>query len=113
MTIEASEVPDTALDALMEAAPRLSPGEVTGRDGLREGWRQALAVALTAWESARPAAVPVYARGHECAWRVISVFHRDVLLGVKQTDVAMKCDGCGDLTSRTLNGTVTLNDLRA
>jgi hypothetical protein len=43
--IEVHEVPDAALDALVEAAP----GD--GRRPDREEWRQALAAALTQWEN--------------------------------------------------------------
>jgi hypothetical protein len=107
--IEVHEVPDEALDALLEAAPDSAahPFKVSG---LREEWRQALAAALTAWEKSRPAAAATYA--HACGWLILAVQHRDALLGIKQTDVLQRCVGCGDVRSQVLTGTWTLEQLR-
>lgn len=110
MIIEVHEVPDGALDALLEAAPDANLTD----EQWRAGWKQALAAALTAWEAGRDPIRLTYAAAspHECIWRSLAVQHRDMMLVGTQTDVTMKCDGCGDLTSRTLNGTVTLEQVR-
>jgi hypothetical protein len=109
MTIETREVPDGVLDALLDAVPDKDPGAPWNR----EDWRQALAGALTAWEGSRPAVAATYAAGHECAWRTVGVQHRDALLGIKQTDILQRCDGCGEVRTPTLTGTWTLEQLRA
>jgi hypothetical protein len=107
MIIEVSEVPDEALDALLEAAPPLGSDEDRS---WRESWRQALAAALTQWEG-RPRAL-LLATSHECAWRTVGVQHRDAILGIKQTDALQRCDGCGEVRTQTLTGTWTLEQLR-
>jgi len=104
MIIEVHEVPDTVVDALIEAAP----GD--GRVPHREDWRQALAAALTEWEK-RPRDLTLTA-GHDCAWSTVGVQHRDAILGIKQTDVLQRCDGCGDVRAQVLNGTWTLDQLK-
>jgi hypothetical protein len=109
MIIETGEVPDAALDALLEAAPS-HPDSLSGEHMWREDWRQALAAALTAWE-ARPHDLTL-AAAHECTWRTVGVQHRDALFGIKQTDVLQRCDGCGEVRAPTLNGTWTLEQLK-
>src|ERR1700690_4387860 len=106
MVIEVHEVPDAALDALVEAAP----GD--GRRPDREEWRQALAAALTQWENRPRPLLPLIA-GHDCTWRTVGVQHRDAILGIKQTDALQRCDGCGEVRALTLTGTWTVDDLRA
>ena len=110
MIVEVHEVPDTALDALIEAAP--DTGDCTGAAWNREDWRQALAAALTAWEN-RPRDLMPLTAGHDCTWRAVGVQHRDAILGIKQTDVLQRCDGCGEVRTPTLTGTWTLEQLRA
>ncbi len=109
MTVEAGEVPDRVLDALLEAAP--DSGDCTGLAWNREDWRTAAAAALTAWEQ-RPRGLTLTA-GHDCAWRTTGVQHRDMVFGVKQTDALQRCDGCGDVRAQVLSGTWTLEQLRA
>lgn len=104
MIIEVHEVPDAALDALM--------GWV-GANLTREGWRGALAEALTEWEKRPRDVVPPTHLAHECTWRAVGVQHRDAILGIKQTDVLQRCDGCGEVRTPTLTGTWTLEQLRA
>ena len=111
MIIELDEVPDEALDALLEAAPD-SAAHPFKASGLREEWRQALAAALTQWEKRPRDLMPLMA-GHDCAWVILAVQHRDALLGIKQTDVLMRCAGCGELKSPTLTGTWTMEQLHA
>jgi hypothetical protein len=105
--IETGEVPDGVLDALLKAAPD-DPG-----DG--EVWRQALAVALTAWEN-RPhdpiRLTYAVAHPHECIWRTVGVQPHVAMLGVKVTDALQRCDGCGDVRTQVLTGTWTLDQLR-
>jgi hypothetical protein len=112
MTIETGEVPDEVLDALLEAAPETA-AHPWKKSGLREDWRQAVAAALNAWDACRPGSALTYVRSHECAWRAVGVQHRDALLGIKQTDVLQRCDGCGEVRTPTLTGTWTLEQLRA
>ena len=103
MIIEPKEVPDEALDALM--------GWV-GANLTREGWRGALAEALTEWENRpRDLVQPTYA-AHDCGWLTLAVQHRDAILGIRQTDVLQRCDGCGEVRTPTLTGTWTLEQLR-
>ena len=106
MIIEVHEVPDAALSALFEAAP-----DEGWPDGSREDWRQALAAALTEWEN-RPRDLMPLVAGHDCTWRTVGVQHRDAILGIKQTDVLQRCDGCGDVRTQVLTGTWTLEQLR-
>ena len=101
IVIEPKEVPDTALDALM--------GWV-GANLTREGWRGALAEALTEWEQRPRDRVP---SAHECAWRTLAVQPHVAMLGVKVTDALQRCDGCGDVRTQVLTGTWTLEDLRS
>ena len=110
MTVEARDVPDSVLDALTESMPAVGTDEDAG---WRESWRQALAAALTAWEGFQPRglATAAYA-AHECARTTLGVQHRDAILGVKQTDVLQRCEGCGDIRTVTLNGTWTMGQLR-
>jgi hypothetical protein len=105
MIIETGEVPDAALDALAEGMPEIE-------DGSRDGMRRALAAVLTAWEN-RPRDLMPLVAGHDCTWRTVGVQHRDALLGIKQTDVLQRCDGCGDVRSQVLTGTWTMEQLRA
>lgn len=103
IVIEPKEVPDEALDALM--------GWV-GAALTREGWRGALAEALTEWEKRpRDLVQPTYA-AHDCTWRTVAVQHRDMMFGVKQTDALQRCDDCGDVRTQVLTGTWTLDQLR-
>lgn len=111
MTIETGEVPDDVLDALLEAAPE-AVAHAWKKSGLREEWRQAAATALTAWENRPRDLVPLTYAAHECAWSTLGAQHRDVLLGIKQTDALQRCGGCGDVRTQTLNGTWTLEQLR-
>lgn len=111
MTIETREVPDGVLDALLDAVPDKDPAA----PWTREEWRQALAAALTEWEKRPRDLMPLDADGppgHECTWRTVGVQHRDALLGIKQTDVLQRCDGCGEVRAQTLTGTWTLEQLR-
>jgi hypothetical protein len=101
--IEPKEVPDEALDALM--------GWV-GANLTREGWRGALADALTEWEKRPRDLVPLIA-GHDCGWQILAVQNRDAILGIKQTDVLQRCAGCGDVRTQVLTGTWTLEQLNA
>jgi hypothetical protein len=101
--IEVGEVPDEALDALLRAAP----DDVADP----EGWRQALAAALTQWEKRPRDLVPLMG-GHDCTWRTVAVQHRDMVFGVKQTDALQRCDDCGDVRTQVLTGTWTLEQLR-
>lgn len=105
MIIEAGEVPDSAVDALAEAMLEIE-------DGSRDSMRRALAAVLTAWEN-RPRDLMPLVAGHDCTWRTVGVQHRDALLGIKQTDVLQRCDGCGDVRSQILTGTWTMEQLRA
>jgi hypothetical protein len=107
--IETREVPDEVLDALLEAAPE-NAAHPWKKSGLREDWRQALAAALTAWEN-RPRDLTLMA-GHDCAWVILAVQHRDAILGIKQTDVLQRCAGCGDVRTQVLTGTWTMEQLR-
>jgi len=109
MIIETGEVPDAALDALIEAAPYCI--RVGDDPPPREDWRQALAAALTEWEK-RPRDLMPLVAGHDCAWRILAAQHRDALLGIKQTDVLQRCDGCGDVRTQILTGTWTMDQLR-
>jgi hypothetical protein len=102
--IEAEEVPDGVLDALLNVMPPAS--------GIRNEWRQALAAALTAWEN-RPRDLMPLAAGHDCTWRTVGVQHRDMVFGVKQTDALQRCDGCGDVRTQVLTGTWALDQLRS
>jgi hypothetical protein len=106
MIIESGEVPDGVLQELLDEMP----GETLEDAEWRDGWRQALAAALTEWEK-RPRDLTLTA-GHDCAWRTVGVQHRDAILGIKQTDVLQRCDGCGDVRTQVLNGTWTLDQLK-
>jgi hypothetical protein len=103
--IEVGEVPDAALDALIEAMP------VPGQDNEREDWRQALAAALTQWEKRPRDLVPLMG-GHDCAWQTLAVQPHVAMLGVKVTDALQRRDGCGDVRTQVLTGTWTLEQLR-
>lgn len=105
MIIEPKEVPDEVLDALLSDPVYQSWGD-------REAWRGALAMALTEWEKRPRDLVPLIA-GHDCSWRTLGVQNRDALLGIKQTDVLQRCDGCGEVRTQVLTGTWTLEQLRA
>jgi hypothetical protein len=101
--IEAGEIPDAVLDELVNRQhPTLT----------RDGWREVLAATLTAWENRPHDLMPLVA-GHDCTWRTVGVQHRDAILGIKQTDVLQRCDGCGEVRTPTLTGTWTLEQLRA
>jgi hypothetical protein len=106
--IEVHEVPDTVLDALLDAVPDSDPGAPWNR----EDWRQALAAALTVWEKRPRDLMPLIA-GHDCGWLILAVQHRDALLGIRQTDVLQRCAGCGDVRTQVLTGKWTLEQLRA
>ena len=105
MIIEAGEVPDDVLDALLSDPVYQSWGD-------REAWRAALATALTEWEKRPRDLLPLTYAGHDCAWVTLGVQHRDAILGIKQTDVLQRCDGCGDVRTQVLSGTWTLGQLR-
>jgi hypothetical protein len=107
--IEAGEVPNSVLDVLTVAVPDYDPSASWNR----EGWRRALAAALTEWEKKRPRDLVPPAAGHDCAWVTVGVQHRDMVFGVKQTDALQRCDGCGDVRTQVLTGTWTLDQLRA
>jgi hypothetical protein len=104
--IEVGEVPDAVLQELLD----MKPDETLGWDEWRDGWRQALAAALTEWEKRPRDLVP---SAHECTWRAVGVQHRDMVFGVKQTDALQRCDDCGDVRTQVLTGTWTLEDLRS
>jgi len=108
MIVEVHEVPDEVLQGLLDAMP--DPNLLDAE--WRAGWRQALAAALTAWE-ARPRDLAPLTAAHECTWRNVAVQHRDAILGIRQTDVLQRCDGCGEVRTPTLNGTWTVEQLRA
>jgi hypothetical protein len=101
--IETGDVADGVLSKLLQAAPD-DPGDP-------EGWRQALAAALTQWEKRPRDLVPLMG-GHDCAWRTLGVQPHVAVLGVKVTDVLQRCDGCGDVRTQVLTGTWTLEQLR-
>lgn len=101
MIINAGEVPDGVLEALLKAAPD-DPG-----DG--EGWRQALAPALTTWEAWQRSPMPTYA-SHECTWKMRGVKHQKVL-GLSQTFVLQRCEGCGEVKTLQLAGEWDIADL--
>lgn len=107
MTIEAGEVPDAVLDALLDAAP----DNDLSAPWNREDWRRAVAAVLTEWEKRPHDLMPLVA-GHECTWTTVGVQHRDALLGIKQTHVLQRCDGCGEVRTPTLTGTWTIEQLR-
>lgn len=109
MIIESSEVPDEVLDALIEAAPYTGSIDEPVPRG---DWRQALAAALTVWENTARNLTPLVAGNHECTWRSVAVQNRDMIMGVKQTDVLQRCDGCGEVRALTLNGKWTLEQVR-
>jgi hypothetical protein len=103
--IEAGEVPDSAVDALTE-------GMLAIEDGSLDGMRRTLAAVLTAWEK-RPRDLMPLVAGHDCGWQILAVQHRDAILGIRQTDVLQRCDGCGDVRTQVLTGTWTLEQLNA
>jgi hypothetical protein len=112
MAVEAGEVPDWVLSALFEAAPAYADlGFGHNADKARDAWRQALAVALSAWEGKQRDLVPLMG-GHDCAWRTLAVQPHVAMLGVKVTDALQRCDGCGDVRTQVLTGTWTLEQLR-
>jgi hypothetical protein len=105
--IEVHEVPDAVLQELLDTMPDKYLEDAEWRDG----WRQALAAALTEWEKRPRDPMPLVA-GHDCAWTTVGVQHRDAILGIRQTDVLQRCDGCGDVRTQVLIGTWTLEQLR-
>lgn len=103
MIIDATEVPDATLDALVNRQhPTLT----------RDGWRELLAAVLTEWEKRPRDLVPLVA-GHDCGWQILAVQNRDAILGIKQTDVLQRCVGCGDVRTQVLTGTWSMEQLNA
>lgn len=94
MIVTPKDVPDAVLNTLLAEVP-LQP--------TIDEWREALALALTAWEN-RPQSEHVH------DWKTLDVQH--VKLIVQMTTVLQRCTECGELRTGQLNGTWTLEQLR-